>query len=241
MRFSAGAVAVLLLAGCGDGGSEPGGLVVARAAPSGDGQSGPPGQALLSPLRVRVTRDGQPAAGAAATWAAVGAGASIAPPANATGPDGIAEASWTLPTAAGPATASATVADAGGSPVTFTATAAAPGQIAIEVGNNFFDPDTRTVIAGTTVVWTWTNTGLISHSVESTGLNVACRRSSLMEGSHGELRTRLTNRLSGDDADRQTFFNQRTGRQVHAVAKTANTQVGFARHGAADLDTFQTH
>jgi plastocyanin len=169
MRFSAGAVAVLLLASCGDGGSEPGGLVVARAAPSGDGQSGPPGQALLSPLRVRVTRDGQPEAGAAVTWAAVGAGASIAPPANVTGPDGIAEASWTLPTAAGAATASATVTDAGGSPVTFTATATAPGQVAIEVGNNFFDPDARTVIAGTTVVWTWTGTGLISHSVESTG------------------------------------------------------------------------
>ena len=30
-------------------------------------------------------------------------------------------------------------------------------------------PDERTVAAGTTVVWTWVNTGVISHSVESTG------------------------------------------------------------------------
>ena len=157
------------LAACGDGGSEPGGRAVARAQPSGDGQSAAPGAALAAPVRVRVTRDGQPEAGVAVTWAAAGAGASMAPPAGSTNADGIAEATWTLPQAAGPATATATVADAAGSPVSFTATATAPGQVAIEVGNNFFDPDDRNVTAGTTVVWTWTNTGPISHSVQSTG------------------------------------------------------------------------
>ena len=157
------------LAGCGDDGNEPAGLAVARAQPSGDGQTAAPGAALLAPVRVRVTGDGQPEAGVTVTWAAAGAGASIAPPTGATGADGVAEAAWTLPGTAGPATATATVADAAGSPVTFTATATVPGQVAIAVGNNFFDPDDRTVTAGATVVWTWTNTGVISHSVESTG------------------------------------------------------------------------
>ena len=163
------AASAAALPGCGEDGNEPAGLVVARAQPSGDGQTAAPGAALAAPVRVRVTRDGQPEAGVTVTWAAAGAGASIAPPTGTTNADGIAEAAWTLPGTAGAATATATVADAAGSPVTFTATAAAPGQVAIEVGNNFFDPDDRTVSAGATVVWTWTNTGVISHSVESTG------------------------------------------------------------------------
>ena len=163
------AVSGTALAGCGDDGNEPAGLAAARAQPSGDGQTAAPGAALLAPVRVRVTGDGQPEAGVTVTWAAAGAGASIAPPTGATGADGVAEAAWTLPGTAGPATATATVADAAGSPVTFTATATVPGQVAIAVGNNFFDPDDRTVTAGATVVWTWTNTGVISHSVQSTG------------------------------------------------------------------------
>ena len=166
LRLAALAIA---LASCGGDDNAPGGLAVARATPSGDGQSAAPGATLPAPVRVRVTRDGQPEANATVTWAAAGAGASIAPPTGVTNADGIAEAAWTLPQAAGPATATATVADAAGSPVTFTATATAPGQAAIEVGNNFFDPAERTVAAGTTVVWTWVNTGVISHSVESTG------------------------------------------------------------------------
>ena len=157
------------LAGCGGDANQPAGLAVARAQPSGDGQTGAPGAVLSAPVRVRVTRDGQPEAGAAVTWAASGAGASIAPPTGTTSADGIAEAVWTLPGTAGAATATATVTDAAGSPVTFTATGTVPGQVAIEVGNNFFDPDDRTVTAGATVVWTWTNTGAISHSVQSTG------------------------------------------------------------------------
>ena len=163
------AVSGTALAGCGDDGNEPAGLAAARAQPSGDGQTAAPGAALPAPVRVRVTRDGQPEAGVTVTWSAAGAGASIAPPTGTTGADGIAEADWTLPGTVGPATATATVADAAGSPVTFTATATLPGQVAIEVGNNFFDPDDRTVTAGATVVWTWTNTGVISHSVQSTG------------------------------------------------------------------------
>ena len=163
------AVSGTALAGCGDDGNEPGGLVVARAQPSGDGQAAAPGVALPAPVRVRVTRDGQPEGGITVAWAAAGAGASIAPATGTTGADGIAEAVWTLPGTAGAATATATVAGAAGSPVTFTATATVPGQVAIEVGNNFFDPDDRTVTAGATVVWTWTNTGAISHSVQSTG------------------------------------------------------------------------
>ncbi len=159
----------MALAGCGGDDNAPGGLAVAAAAPSGDGQAAAPGATLPAPVRVRVTRDGQPEANATVAWAAAGAGASMAPPSSTTNASGIAEASWTLPQAAGAATATATVADAAGSPVTFTATATVPGQVSIEVGNNFFDPDERTVTAGTTVIWTWVSTGAISHSVESTG------------------------------------------------------------------------
>ena len=165
----AGLLAAAAMAACGDGGNEPGGLAVARATPSGDGQSGSPGQALPAPIRVRVTTDGQPEAGIVVTWAAVGGGASVSPASGPTDAQGIAAATWTLPQATGAATATAAVDGASGSPVSFGATVAAPGSASVAVGNNFFDPATRIVVPGATVVWTWTNTGQISHSVESTG------------------------------------------------------------------------
>ena len=57
-----------------------------------------------------------------------------------------------------------------------------------------------------------------------------------MEGPHRELRARLANTLGGDDADRETFFGQRSRRQVHAVAQTADAQRRFAIHRAAHLN-----
>ena len=39
----------------------------------------------------------------------------------------------------------------------------------VTVGNNFFSPTPDTVAVGSKVVWTWTNTGTVNHSVQSTG------------------------------------------------------------------------
>ena len=62
-------------------------------------------------------------------------------------------------------------------PAPAPAPAPAPPTAAVIVGNNFFRSGNNgstneavdTVAAGGTVTWTWTNTGDIPHSVESTG------------------------------------------------------------------------
>jgi plastocyanin len=256
----------------GSGGTPPPVLTVARAPVSGNGQTGTVGLPLTDPIRVLVLRDGQPEAGATVTWSSAGTGASLAPPSGVTDAQGLAESAWTLPHGAGVATASAAVAGASGSPVSFTATAlpgsatqltlksgnnqsgevstllplplkvravdqfgngvasvvvswqvtggggsvappssttdtsgttaawtlgaalgtqTAEGAAAgltgspvaftatgtpppppttdVSVGNNFFSPNGVTIAAGTRVRWTWSNTGAVSHSVESTG------------------------------------------------------------------------
>ena len=273
-RHTTAWIGVLLLAAC-SGGSEPppaGALVAARATPSGDGQSGPAGEALEDQLRVLVTRDGVPESGVTVTWATTGAGASMTPGSSVSDAQGIATSTWTVRQVVGATTATATVAGAAGSPVGFTATVVAgpasqmdiaggsnqtgePGEqldlpllvevtdefgnavagvsvdwqvtlgggsvtpqnsttdangatgtqftlgpaegpqaaqgiaaglagspaifnataavavpgTGVVVSNNEFTPAVRTVPAGTTVVWTWTNTGAESHSVRSTG------------------------------------------------------------------------
>ena len=94
---SAVCTAVLLLAsGCSDGaGPEPEReLAIAPAPESGDGQHGMAGRRLSRPLRVLVTRDGDPAAGVAVTWTTEdGTIASN----GATDVDGMATAWWTVP------------------------------------------------------------------------------------------------------------------------------------------------
>ena len=257
--------------GGGDGGNGPG-LTVAKAPVSGDAQTGTVAQPLANPIRVLVQRGGQPEPGATVNWSASGAGATVTPASSLTDAQGLAQATWTLPQSAGARTASAAVAGASGSPVSFTATAtpgpatnlslrsgnaqsgtvntvlplplkvkatdqfgngvagvlvawqvnggggsvnaatsttdttgattvwtlgatvgpqAAQGSAAglagspvifaatgtavpppatdVTVGNNLFSPSSVTVAAGTMVRWTWTSTGSIPHSVESTG------------------------------------------------------------------------
>lgn len=134
------AAGLALLAACGgDGGSEPPppALVAARAPVSGNAQTGTVAEPLADPIRVLVTRDGAPEAGATVTWGVTGAGASISPPTGVTDAAGLAQATWTLPRAAGARTATATVADAAGSPVSFTATAlpGPPTQLTRTGGN----------------------------------------------------------------------------------------------------------
>jgi hypothetical protein len=127
-----GAALTALAVACGGdgGGNEPppdeDPLVVApTTASSGNGQTGPVGEALPSELRVIITRTDEPQEGVAVTWATPDGG-SLAPPASNSDAEGIATTVWTLGPDAGAQAATATVADADGSPVTFTATAATP-------------------------------------------------------------------------------------------------------------------
>ncbi|MEO8201695.1 MAG: hypothetical protein ABI679_14295, partial [Gemmatimonadota bacterium] len=61
------------LLSCGGGGNNGGGpdpspLAIAKAAPSGDVQTGVVAQALTDSFRVIVTEDGAPKAGVSVTW-----------------------------------------------------------------------------------------------------------------------------------------------------------------------------
>lgn len=173
----AGALATAsLLTACGSGadagGPNPTPLAVAKASPSGDNQTGTPGQALGAPLRIAAARGGTPEAGLTVTWTASGTG-SVAPPSGVTDANGIASAVWTLGQEAGAQTAQAAVSGAAGSPLSFTATAGNGGGAPLNAtvvlrtaGGNRFDPSAVTIGTGGTVTWTW---GDGIHDVTSSG------------------------------------------------------------------------
>jgi plastocyanin len=178
-----GCLVVLTAGGCGDEDNGPTPTVVLAKAPSksGDGQTGVPGEALLSPLRVSVTSDGIPQSGATVTWST--SDGSVDPTSMETGADGVGATTWTLGPDAGAQTAQAAVSGASGSPVGFTATAsgggpppADPTELTVTVSNNFFtsdendnsNPAVDTLAVNGTVTWDW-NATAASHSVESVG------------------------------------------------------------------------
>ena len=136
----------------------------------GNNQIGAPGAALGTQLQVKAADQfGNAVAGVQVGWEVTAGGGSIAPPASTTSAAGLASSTFTLGPAGGAHAAQASVAGLAGSPVPFAATAVVGPVAGVEVGNNTFTPSERTVPAGTTVVWTWTNTGAVSHSVRSTG------------------------------------------------------------------------
>ncbi len=55
-----------------------------------------------------------------------------------------------------------------------------------------------------------------------------------MEGTHGELGTRLTDRLRRDDSHREPLFDRSARREVHAVALRANTERSLASQRASN-------
>lgn len=141
--FAAAALTAASLLGCGGGSpssppppQDP--LVVAKAGASGDAQTGTVATALAAPLRVAVTRGGQPVAGVTVSWSTSGTGAAATPSSSVTDAQGIASTAWTLAQTSGPKSATASVSGATGSPLTFvaTATAAAPASLALLDGNN---------------------------------------------------------------------------------------------------------
>jgi plastocyanin len=117
------AAAISAACGGGDGGTgnNPTTTIAKASTLSGEAQTGPVATALPLPLRVVVARDGAPLQGASVTWAT--ASGTVGPSPATTDANGIAAATWTLGTAAGARTATATLAGATGSPVTFNATA----------------------------------------------------------------------------------------------------------------------
>jgi len=130
--------ALVWMAACGGGGDggtapppppppPPAPLVVEKASPSGDGQTVIGGQAITSPLRVKVSRAGTAVSGQSVTWSASAGSISGN---GLTNSEGVATASWVLGLTAGTQTATAT---AGTSSTQFTgiATVALPGPIGI--------------------------------------------------------------------------------------------------------------
>jgi plastocyanin len=167
--YACGAVLALLTAACGGGGGGDAGPSTALSKPaagSGDLQSGPVGEALPEPLRVVVTRDGQPVPDVTVTWST--ASGTLAPATAQTDANGESNSVWTLGTTAGAVTATARVTDATGSPQTFTATADdGTGGTIVQVltaGGTRFVPAGVSIAAGQTVTWVW-GAGSTAHNI----------------------------------------------------------------------------
>src|SRR5205814_7529958 len=107
-----------------------------------------------------LVKDGHnnPKPGAPVTWVLGLGGGSISSTSPTTNGSGIAAVTRTLGPSAG---ANSDTAKAIGIAVAFTDTAAA--RQSITVGDNFFNPESPSVAAGTFVVWTWS--GAASHNV----------------------------------------------------------------------------
>jgi len=175
----AGLVLVATLGACSSGsGSDPGTLTVAKAATnSGDAQVGTAGQALTDPLRVAVTDGGMIQSGVTVTWATTNGG-SLTPASSTTDASGIAAATWTLGAGGGAQTATASVAGASGSPITFTATSPVVPTITVGPGGALqFSPATIAISAGQSVRFVWAS-GATNHNVSPDVGNAAALPSS---------------------------------------------------------------
>jgi plastocyanin len=135
MMFRAPAVLLLVLAflsACGGGDGGDGGpgpvLTLEKWTPSGDLQVDTAGQLLPKVLRVKVTQDGTPVPGVVVNFGGTG---SFGKPVDTTDALGIATSSWTLSISAGGQSATATVAGAVGSPLTYTATAVPDAPVSL--------------------------------------------------------------------------------------------------------------
>lgn len=164
-----GVMAMALGAACGSGddtGPVQSPAVVAKTTTkSGDLQSGLVGTALPNVLRVVVTREGEPASAVPVAWSA-GSG-SLTPSSDETDGEGLSTSTWTLGDTPGTVTATASVTNATGSPVTFTATVTQGGgeDVIVQVLNTLqFEPKETTVLVGATVTWVW-GTGATGHNV----------------------------------------------------------------------------
>lgn len=163
-------------------------LVIEKpATKSGDEQTGPVGVALGNPLRVMITRDGEPVEGVDVDFSA-GQGGSLGDEAES-GEDGIASAVWTLGPDVGTQSATAGIDGADGSPLTYTASAIPgtgppPGptvQVLGPAGNNRFDPAIVNITVGQTVTWEWP-AGSTNHNVTPDNRFIPARSGDLASG-----------------------------------------------------------
>lgn len=148
------------------------GAAATIALAGGNAQSGTVNTPLTTPLGVRVSDQyGNPVTGTSVAWTVLAGGGTMAAATTLSNSFGIASGSWTLGNAIGAQSAQAASPGLVGSPIAFAATATTPpvGVLAITVGNDFFNPGTPTIVAGTAVTWTWVGTGSVPHSVRSTG------------------------------------------------------------------------
>lgn len=133
---------------------------------SGDEQTGPAGVALSAPVRVLITRTGEPVAGVDVEWSA-GQGGSLSDE-QTSDEEGIASVVWTLGPEVGEQEVTATLEGADGSPLIYTALAIPGGPSAqtIQVRNNEFVPSVITVHVGETVTWVWASSSIGPHNVQ---------------------------------------------------------------------------
>jgi plastocyanin len=118
--------------GGGGGGTPPQVTTIAKASTnSGDAQTGTVGHPLATSLFVVVTEDGVASPGVTVAWSTTAVGGSVNPSSGVTDASGNASTEWTLGTASGAQAATASLAGATGSPVTFTATGVADAATAI--------------------------------------------------------------------------------------------------------------
>lgn len=163
----------LLSAGCGGGSTGPGpnDPVLAKANPSGDGQSGPAGTALAEPLRVMVTQGGAPLGGRSVAWTVLATGGSANPASSVTGADGVATTSVTLPPFAATSQVSAASTGANGSPLRFSVSSTgATSSATVRVVDNEFQPENLQISTGGSVTFQWLN-GAGPHNVTPVGAN----------------------------------------------------------------------
>lgn len=160
------------------------GAAATMAVAGGNNQSATINAALANPLAVRITDAfGNGVPGVTVAWEVTSGGGAVGAPTSVSAANGNATVTWTLGPTIGAQGAEASAAGLAGSPVAFTATGTAqpaPGT-GVTVGNNFFQPANLTVDDGSTVTWTWVNTGAISHSVESVG-NPSFTSSAVLSG-----------------------------------------------------------
>jgi adhesin/invasin len=150
-----------------------------------NGQTGTAGEQLANPISVHVTDQNSNAlAGVSVAWAVVGAGGSVSTASSLTNANGDATVLWTLGTAVGLDSLTASIAT--GASVTITATATAAGSTiakisgdnqSVTAGTNSAPMVVKvsnangTGIAGATVNWTVVNGGALSAPSSTTDAN----------------------------------------------------------------------
>jgi plastocyanin len=167
------AALLVMAAGCSDNGqtNPPPETALQKPSKSGDNQIAAPNTELGQPLRVLVTRDGDPAAQVTVNWTTP-SGGELGAATSLSDDNGIAQMTWTLGPVPGPQTARASVVGATNSPLVYNATAEEgggppPEPVVVQVEGppvDQFSPSIVHVQQGGSVTWVWA-AGATGHNV----------------------------------------------------------------------------